>query len=291
MLARSFHRTATLVFSLALALTLVFPALPVHANEAGDLASDIAQETTAAENAQDAVSELSDTPSEDELDAIAQALDSGAEATSYSFAGIDSTAANQLAFAQLQMQLAQQNRNQALGKIQVIQEQQKKSAALTDAITKLRELKEKIAAGATSTLPADLAKTLASAGVSVPDAESADGYTAEEIDTIITLANTAKAGISNNSQTAQQILEDYVSQYNNYMQSASSAIEHASDVLKGTAQRATVSAEASDGGFSMLALGVGAGAVAGAVAGALAAYVLVRKRLEADKTTASAERE
>ena len=287
----TFRRALTLVFSLALTMMLVFPVLPAHADEANDLAADVAQETDAAEEAQDAVSELSDDPSGSELDAVSKALNSGADATSYSFAGIDASAANQFAFAQLQMQLAQQNRNQALEKIQAIQEQQKKSTALSDAINKLRELKEKIAAGATSTLPADLAKTLAGAGVSVPDAENDDGYTAEEIDTIITLANTANAGISSNAQTAQQLLEDYVGRYNSYAQSASRAVEQATDVLAGTAQRATVSAETSDGGFSLLALGVGAGAVAGAVAGALAAYVLVRKRLEADKTTASTEQE
>ncbi len=289
MIARSFRRTAALAFSFALAMTLAFLAPPAYADEADDLAADIAQETAAAEDAQDAASDLADNPSESDLDALTQALDDGAEVTTRSFSGIDSSASVQLAFAQLQMQSAQQKRDQALELTQKIQAKQQENAALSAAVDELTELKKKLAAGATSPLPADLAKTLADAGVSVPDAKSTKGYTADELVTIIALATAAADSAANDLQRDMVFLQDYIGQYSSYTQAASNAMQQASDVLKGAAQRATVSAQASDGGFSLLALAVGVAVVAGAAAGALAAYVLVRKRFETGKDAAKAE--
>lgn len=169
----------------------------------------------------------------------------------------------QFIYAQLQMELAQSNKQAALDKIDGIRESQAESARLTEAINNLRNCKQYIGDKDSDYLkiggvPAnasneqlEAAKTEDAQGndkarqMYFDAAQVCNDYgidyadnkiTKADIDTMIASLEAAQEEMGSDIQQEMVFIQDYMGQYNSYTQGASSAISQASETLKTVAR-------------------------------------------------------
>ncbi len=183
------------------------------------------------------------------------------------FANVDLGAGNsiQLIFAQLQMELAETTKKSAqqqMGQIAVQQEQQK---AVNDAIERLNALREEKA----QTLPADLAADIA---MLLP--EHANTVNAPMTDEQYGILQDAlmqlQEQIGVEIQGDMVVLQDFMGQYNSYLQGANTAMESSTQTLRGITY-----------GGTMLSDGLGMNitfALGGIIVGAVVTLLITRKK-------------
>ncbi len=143
----------------------------------------------------------------------------------------------QFAFAKLQLAQAQTSKNQAetyMKQIQDIQDDQKKVAEM---ISQARKLQNEAKTGNTcTTMPDEMVEYFNAKGLSYDKTGGDNKHNNDEWSYNIQSLTNYQESISNKTQTLMVYLQDFISQYNSYLQGANSAISNASQVLTSIAR-------------------------------------------------------
>ena len=173
-----------------------------------------------------------------------------ANATSSVFGTFSASGSPQLALAMLQMELAKTNKDSALGGIKEIEGQQAQKKQIADALNQAREAKAckyyTNTWGAKDCIPDGLKKAAKDAGISLPSNkdcgvsgpnQKADEQKANAAwDKVIAQLQTKLDTVGANIQTQMVQLQDFMGQYNSYMQGANTAISQSNQILAGLAK-------------------------------------------------------
>ena len=139
----------------------------------------------------------------------------------------------QLMFAKLQLAqsaIAKAGAEQYMTQIQEIQDEQK---AVADMISKARDLQNeaKNADSELSTMPDDMIKFFNDRGLKIENTGKDDWHKKSEWDYNIKSLTDYQQTISNDTQTLMVYLQDFMGQYNSYLQGANSAISQSTQTL------------------------------------------------------------
>ncbi len=139
----------------------------------------------------------------------------------------------QLMFAKLQLAqsaIAKAGAEQYMTQIQEIQDEQK---AVADMISQARDLqnKAKNADSETSVMPDDMVKFFNDRGLKFDNTCNDNWHSEKEWDYNIKSLTDYQQTISNDTQTLMVYLQDFMGQYNSYLQGANSAISQATQTL------------------------------------------------------------
>ena len=173
----------------------------------------------------------------------------------------------QMLFAQLQLQLAQSNKEKAMERIQAIQAAQEQSNQITAYINTARELYSKNRIGVVKAVPEDMLQFLQDHSLYVPEKPSSPSE--EDWKAVIWSLETFQEGISTNVQQQMVYVQDYIGQYNQYSSQTSALLD--SDALKGLSGSATMLG-AGGAGLAVTAL------VMGLAVGSLATALVLRRK-------------
>lgn len=200
---------------------------------------------------------------------------SGTTSMSEVFNGIDFNSDNsmQLMFAKLQLaqaQLCKDSANSCMQQLQGLQEEQTLSA---DTLEKMRQLQ---AEGATE-MPEDMLSFMRDRGLAYCEPKDFDCW-AYNIESLTVYQD----GLASQTQSLMVNLQDFIGQYNSYLQGASSSVNSASDTLAAIAASRSGSLFSTDGGTTAVggqyALVAFAALIGGAGGTALMWAILNRKK-------------
>ena len=296
---KKLHRIAVICFSIALCSTVFLP-LPASAAEDETEAGlpDI-QFISDFQNLTDAVENLSEDSTAEDIEEVIQLFentDFGSEDTENedgsSLAGsmsIDNlnlgpSGSIQLLFAKLQLESAEIARSQALEQmksIQIKQDEMTRASNYRNEAYRLQN-KAKIASDEKSAITAELQNYLEEKDLYLPESKVKDEknrnkYSEEEWQLIIDSLEGYLHTMDSSSQTQMAYIQDFIKQYNDYLQGANSSIEEANQVLTSVARGQTMLGGSSTG---LMVTGVLAGIIVG-IAGTLL-VIRLRKRREKD---------
>lgn len=200
---------------------------------------------------------------------------SGTTSMSEVFNDIDFNSDNsmQLMFAKLQLaqaQLCNDSANSCMQQLQGLQEEQTLSA---DTLEKMRQLQ---AEGATE-MPEDMLSFMRDRGLAYCEPKDFDCW-AYNIESLTVYQD----GLASQTQSLMVNLQDFIGQYNSYLQGASSSVNSASDTLAAIAASRSGSLFSTDGGTTAVggqyALVAFAALIGGAGGTALMWAILNRKK-------------
>lgn len=200
---------------------------------------------------------------------------SGTTSMSEVFNDIDFNSDNsiQLMFAKLQLaqaQLCKDSANSCMQQLQRLQEEQTLSA---DTLEKMRQLQ---AEGATE-MPEDMLSFMRDRGLAYCEPKDFDCW-AYNIESLTVYQD----GLASQTQSLMVNLQDFIGQYNSYLQGASSSVNSASDTLAAIAASRSGSLFSTDGGTTAVggqyALVAFAALIGGAGGTALMWAILNRKK-------------
>ena len=163
---------------------------------------------------------------------------SGTAALSEVLAQIDlgPTDSIQFAFAKLQLAQAQICKNSASEYMKQIEEIQKEQSEVADMISRARQLQNEAKTGdKCTTMPDDMVKFFEDRGLSYDTKGNDKSHDSDQWTYNIESLTNYQESISNKTQTLMVYLQDFISQYNSYLQGANSAISNASQVLTAVA--------------------------------------------------------
>lgn len=204
----------------------------VYADDASALADNVESEQATADKAQDAVDAAEADPTTANVNAAIAVLSADGPVPSYTFDGVSSQASTQFLFAQLQMQLSLQAKQEAAQKLEEIKAQQEREQELASVIQELRILSSKASTTDTVDLSSDLAARIQALGVSA----TAGKVTKTQIDTVIASLEEEQDRIESSIQTQMVYVQDFLGQYNSYLQGSQSSIQSANETLKAVAR-------------------------------------------------------
>ncbi len=140
------------------------------------------------------------------------------------------TTSIQLAFAKLQLAQAQTSKTQAESYMKQIEDIQSDQKTVAEMIQKARTLQNEAKNGDTeTTMPSDMVEYFKAKGISISG--SGTSFDKDEWTYNIESLTSYQESISNKTQTLMVYLQDFISQYNSYLQGANSAISTAGQVL------------------------------------------------------------
>ena len=164
-----------------------------------------------------------------------------AHSTNSVFGTFSAAGSPQLALAMLQMELAKTNKEQALSGIKEIEAQQAEKKRISDIMNQAREYRgseyryTKDAGGQPYT-DKNFNKAVEGMGFSVPNTPKDTDKNKAEWDKLIAQLQTKLDTVGANIQTQMVQLQDFMGQYNSYMQGANSAISQSNQILAGLAK-------------------------------------------------------
>lgn len=199
------------------------------------------------------------------------------------------TGSVQFIFAQLQLQQAQLVKNQAEEYTKQIEELQKKQEEIADLISDLRKFSSTCIT-TPSLMPEDLVDDLKntegmSNALKEKDAKTGEfkdidfttkKFTSAEVDNLIKSACDVQESLGEQTRTDMVYLQDFISQYNSYLQNANAVIKDNSDLYAGLSGSPSVGGTMLGGSAGMLVTGILLGACAGG--GLTFAVMRFRKR-------------
>ncbi len=200
---------------------------------------------------------------------------SGTTSMSEVFNDIDFNSDNsiQLMFAKLQLAQAQLCKDSANSCMQQLQGLQEEQALTADTLEKMRQLQ---AEGATE-MPEDMLSFMRDRGLAYCEPKDFDCW-AYNIDSLTVYQD----GLASQTQSLMVNLQDFIGQYNSYLQGASSSVNSASDTLAAIAASRSGSLFSTDGGTTAVggqyALVAFAALIGGAGGTALMWAILNRKK-------------
>ena len=147
------------------------------------------------------------------------------------------TKSPQFLLAQLQITLSEQAKQGALDYIDKIQAQQDEQAEVAEFIRQARELQEQADAGdKTTTMPAEMKAFMQEHGLTWDQAGNDDEHYADEWDVAIQSLQNYQETLGTSIQTDMVFVNDYMGQYESYLQGASSTISSATQMLTNIAR-------------------------------------------------------
>ena len=161
--------------------------------------------------------------------------------TSSVFGTFSAAGSPQLALAMLQMELAKTNKEQALAGIKEIEVQQAEKKRISEIMNQAREYRgsdknyTKQAGGQPYTSK-EFNTAVEGMGFSVPDKAGDKEGNDKNWDKLIAQLQTKLDTVGANIQTQMVQLQDFMGQYNSYMQGANSAISQSNQILAGLAK-------------------------------------------------------
>ena len=200
---------------------------------------------------------------------------SGTTSMSEVFNDIDFNSDNsiQLMFAKLQLAQAQLCKDSANSCMQQLQGLQEEQALTADTLEKMRQLQ---AEGATE-MPEDMLSFMRDRGLAYCEPKDFDCW-AYNIESLTVYQD----GLASQTQSLMVNLQDFIGQYNSYLQGASSSVNSASDTLAAIAASRSGSLFSTDGGTTAVdgqyALVAFAALIGGAGGTALMWAILNRKK-------------
>lgn len=280
--------------ALALASTLAaIPAPPAYADDAANLAEDIATEQAVSDEAQDSIDALIEDPSSEHIDAAISALSPAQAAPEYSFDDIDSGAAAQYRYAQLQLQLAGHQRQSAQQKLEEAKANGQHEDIDQDLLTIQDYLKQYdfYLQSAQSAMSSAHETLQAAARGTVDDGDSASST----IDQLIALSGSIDEkraalyeriqelsepadGELDGSELAE--LQQTIEQYHNYQEQSALIMQQTTDTLKAAARGTTEGTGGDAFGIALVGIGIGAAVGAGAC------FIALRRRPSAPREAA-----
>lgn len=199
-------------------------------------------------------------------------------ATFSAISQFDSNSSPQLALAKLQLELAERNKEQALSGIKEIEEQQAEKKKASDFQAVARECRDAAAsAGGETEMPADMAAYMDSRGLAYATTGDDLLLTSKEWDAVIASLEYHMNNVGLSIQQQMLNLQEFMGQYNSYMQGANSAISQSNQVLSGLARGQSMY------GDSEVGLAV-TGLVVGLVLGCLITLAVQKSRGKKDKS-------
>lgn len=185
----------------------------------------------------------------------------------------------QLIFAQLQLAQAEICKSQAesyMAQIESIQLEQEECAEM---IGRARELQnEAKTKGATTAMPDDMLTYFSAHGLSLPDKANASAYSPDNWDVALKSLTDYQESLGNKTQTQMTFLQDFIGQYNSYLQSANAQVKTAGQSLSSISLGQTMLG--GEGGTGMLVTGLLGGAAAGVVGTLLVTRAQARRTAE-----------
>ena len=200
---------------------------------------------------------------------------SGTTSMSEVFNDIDFNSDNsmQLMFAKLQLAQAQLCKDSANSCMQQLQRLQEEQTLTADTLEKMRQLQ---AEGATE-MPEDMLSFMRDRGLAYCEPKDFDCW-AYNIESLTVYQD----GLASQTQSLMVNLQDFIGQYNSYLQGASSSVNSASDTLVAIAASRSGSLFSTDGGTTAVggqyALVAFAALIGGAGGTALMWAILNRKK-------------
>lgn len=159
--------------------------------------------------------------------AIASSIDLGA------------TGSLQLLFARLQLALSETAKQSAMGYIENIQSSQDEQKMVSDMLQKARQLQADAASNTknhVSAMPADMKDYMDKNGLAY-DKTGNDQYASkDEWEVAITSLKARLDQIGTNTQQQMVFVQDFMGQYNSYLQGANSAIQQSNQTLSDLAR-------------------------------------------------------
>lgn len=165
-------------------------------------------------------------------------------------------------FAQLQLEASKLAEQKAAETIQQIRQIQQKQQDANNAYIRLHDLQSKQKLGQDATLPDDLRAFLDENNLPYGEADAPDYATA------ISAVSDYIDSLANGSETQMVYIQDYMAQYNQYLQSSTETMQSASDMLSSLSNN-----QASL--FSTDGAGAGAPVVVSALGGVVIGMVLM----------------
>ncbi|MBQ7608445.1 MAG: hypothetical protein IJU76_10840 [Desulfovibrionaceae bacterium] len=147
----------------------------------------------------------------------------------------------QLALAMLMMDIAKLNKENAMGMISEIEQQQAKKKAISDVLNQAREYKASDRnytkqAGGEPYTSKEFNKAVEGMGFTVPDKAGDKEGNDKNWDKLIAQLQTKLDTVGSDIQTQMVKMQDLMGQYNSMMQGANSAISQANQVLQSVAK-------------------------------------------------------
>lgn len=233
------------------------------------------------QQATDAICALTEDSTPEEMEAAFQLLEDisteGGEQSEAALTGSIVDAANtrgsiQLIFAQLQQQQAELGKQQAQQQIDAIQAEYEESANASNYLNVARVNTNEAASKGTCKMAEDMRVFLQERNLFPSSINpNAGSYTKAEWETITQLLEVYVEQLGAQTQTQMVYLQDYISQYNSYLQGSAQQAQSVSEMLAGLANSQTMLGGGSAGMTVTCLLG-------GAVLGSLVTLLVLRKR-------------
>ena len=138
----------------------------------------------------------------------------------------------QFMFAKLQLAQSQICKANAENYMKQIEDIQKEQATVASLIEQARSLQSTAKANKKSTaMPAEMKEFMEKHGLAIDKTGKDDNYSSEGWDVNIQSLVNYQESISNKTQTLMVYLQDFIGQYNSYLQGANSAITQGTQVL------------------------------------------------------------
>ena len=138
----------------------------------------------------------------------------------------------QFMYAKLQLVQSQQCKAQAESYMKQIEDIQSEQSKVADMISQARKLQNEAKTGdKCTTMPDDMVAYFKEHNLSYDTAGNDNSHDSDQWTYNIESLTNYQESISNKTQTLMVYLQDFISQYNSYLQGASSAISNASSVL------------------------------------------------------------
>lgn len=143
----------------------------------------------------------------------------------------------QLMFAKLQLAQSEMCKNQANDYMKQIQDIQEEQKACADMISRARELQNQAKTGDKATvMPDDMKKFFTDRGLSWDTKGNDDKHNKDEWDYNMKSLTNYQEQIGSKTQTLMVYLQDFIGQYNSFLQGANTAISNSNQVLTNIAR-------------------------------------------------------
>ncbi len=142
------------------------------------------------------------------------------------------TGSLQFQFAKLQLAMAELSKNGAMDYIKQIQDSQEEQKKVADMLQRCRQLQaDAKASGKTTTMPADVVTYMDKNGLAYDKAGNDKNHSKDEWDVAITSLTARQDKLGSNTQQLMVFVQDYMGQYNSYLQGSNSAIQQGNQTL------------------------------------------------------------
>lgn len=284
------HLALPLALSAALVISPVWGAAVAHAEEIIDteaVSEDLEEQIENGQEVEEQVQSLSvDSTAEEVADASASVSALGrsvgsADSLSDIMSQIDlgPSGSVQLIFAQLQIAQAEICKNQAesnMAQIESIQREQQECAEMIERARTLQNEAQKN--NATTAVPDDMLAYFAAHDLYLPEGADTSAYVSDDWDFVLKSLTNYQESIGDQTQTLMVSLQDFIGQYNSYLQTANAQVKDANQALGDISLGQTMLG--GEGGTGMLVTGLLGGAAAGIVGTLLVTRAQARKAAE-----------